>query len=100
MPFANPLSLADHFKKHRNEFTATTAADYEALADAFLSKPAAATLLTGTRKNGQRIKFDTVTNELCVTNRHGEILTYYKPTPRQVTGKGGGAGYFQYECGR
>ena len=100
LPFANPLSLSDHFKSHRSDFpTAATPADYEALADAFMMKPLNATLMEGARRNGYRLRFDTATRELCVASRSG-ILTYYKTAPGRIKRKGGAQNYFQWECGR
>jgi len=100
LPFANPLSLADHFKRHRSGFAnATTAADYEALADKFMTKAVSGTLREGKRSNGYRVRFDTSTREFCVANKHG-ILTFYKVAVGLVKKKGGSEKYFLWECGR
>lgn len=38
MPFATPYKRASHFLSHGHEFGATTAAEYEGMADAFMSQ--------------------------------------------------------------
>lgn len=100
LPFATPLSLADHFKKHRSDFAAAaTPADYEALADAFMVKAVTAILLDCKRRNGLHLRFDTSTREFSVASRSG-ILTYYKVSSARIRRKGGPQKYFQWECGR
>lgn len=99
MPFGNSLSLGDHFKKHGSDFPAArTAAEYEALADKFMAKPLVATLLEGKRQDGRRVRFDSATRELCVVNRNGEVLTFYRVDRQLIVRKGGTQKYFAWEC--
>ncbi len=80
MPF-DPLELADHFRKHRADFTVPTDRDYEALAERFLANPAAPYLMECIRRSGDVVRYNTVTTEYAVRSSTGIIRTYFKPVP-------------------
>lgn len=77
--FADATELQTHFSDHAVDFAALTPSDYEALADAFLSKPATADMRECTRSKGDRVRFDKVTNEYGVIDNKGVIRTYFVP---------------------
>jgi hypothetical protein len=68
VPFVSAFELAIHFAKHGAKFGAATPADYEALADAFLTGPMNATTDDCTRPNlVDYLRFDS-------SNRHFGLL--------------------------
>lgn len=96
--------LLIHFSKHRLDFTATTAADYELLAEQFLLSPMRPTLLECRRRGGDTLRYDTVTEEFAVLSSAGVIRTYYRPVPcvaRPIPpchGERTNADYFRKAC--
>ncbi len=78
--FNSAANLQDHFARHGGDFGATTATDYEARADAFLTGTKPSGVLEKIRSNGDFVRFDPVTNEFGVASQTN-LRTYYKPDP-------------------
>jgi len=107
MPF-DPLELADHFKKHRADFTVLTDRDYEAMADHFFASPPAPHVMECIRTRGDVIRYDTITTEYAVRSSAGIIRTYFKPVPCSSIQAGAprvpchnfvdNVAYFRYTC--
>jgi filamentous hemagglutinin len=79
--FADAAKLLDHFARHGTDFGATSAAQYEAMADTFLNGPRGAGVLQKTRANGDIMRYDPATQAFGVVKPDGTIRTYYKPDP-------------------
>lgn len=77
--FESSANLTKHFILHGWEFGAMTEAEYERLADNFLSGPKGTDTLECRRGNGDRLRYNPVTNEFGVLRRDGVIRTYFKP---------------------
>ncbi|MBI3909532.1 MAG: hypothetical protein HY320_01195 [Armatimonadetes bacterium] len=101
MPFTSgfdPARLADHFAKHSGDFGAKTAAEYEAMADAFLGGPLPTDAIQATRVGGgDLVRYNPVTNEFGVLAKSGVIRSYFKPDPK-VHGLPSNPDYFHAEC--
>lgn len=102
MPFVSNFELAIHFAKHGAKFGAATPAEYEALAEAFLSGPMNATTSDCTRPNlVDYLRFDSGNRHfgvLCLQNNC--VRTFYPAELALVTSRGGAAGFFTFECAR
>lgn len=108
----DPYLLSDHFDRHGHQFAAVTEEEYEALAVVFITKilpgspvkcracPTCSCLAYGAIHEcvvrGDRIRFDTRTQEFGVLSASGFIRTYYKPDPNW-TGVSG-INYFHRRC--
>jgi hypothetical protein len=96
------FELAIHFAKHGAKFGVATAADYEALADAFLTGPMNATTRDCTRpKLIDYLRFDSSNRHfgvLCLQNN--SVRTFYPAELALVTSRGGSAAFFAFECAR
>lgn len=96
MPFKHRYDLQRHFVRHGDEFGATTADEYERLADAFVTGPLREGALECTR-NGDLVRFDPRTCEFGVLTRDGQIATFMiirkLPGSRQTPLQ-----YFQSNC--
>jgi pyocin large subunit-like protein len=81
--FANDAKLLDHFARHGADFGASTPAEYEAMADRFLTGDLTEGGLEATRPNsGDLGRFNPATDEFGVLKSDGlTIKTYYKPDP-------------------
>jgi hypothetical protein len=93
----DPDLLEDHFERHKADFGVVTEWQYEEQAANFITKPLAgerqhcgycpscSCLVYGTvhecAYNGETIRYDTVTEELCILGANGFIRTYFKPKP-------------------
>ncbi len=95
LPFADGVVRADHFKKHRNEFTFASAVEYEAEADAFMAGPAIPPARECTRQNGDRVRFNRRTGYLAVQADGGALKTFHT-----ISEKAMALGFFKWECGR
>jgi hypothetical protein len=102
MPFANIDERDIHFKKYGYQFGASTAIEYEQMADVFMVKPLNITLREGVRPNGRdRIRFDFSNDHFGVgivattTVRTYHIIPYFK-----IHRRGGKQQFFEYERGR
>jgi hypothetical protein len=79
--FRSTLELIQHFADHAAEFAATTAVDYEAMADAFWADPKPAHVLEHRRRRGDLVRFDTITETMSVVDSKSMIRTFFKPVP-------------------
>lgn len=102
MPFRNQLERDLHFAKHGNEFGATDAADYEKMADDFMSGALDADTGECTRPGGlDRIRFGFSTYiEGVACTMPVYLRTFYVVSAMLVARHGGSRGYFSFECGR
>jgi filamentous hemagglutinin len=99
MGFRTAILRADHFQKHGADFSAATDQEYEQLADTFCGGPTAPSVLQGTRRNGDRVLYDPLTEEFGVVDSQGCIRTYFKADP-QVHGHPSNLDYFIVECAK
>ena len=82
--FRKPRKRADHFSDHGADFSAVDEFDYERKADAFLSLPAVAPILEIIRpREGDTIRYNSVTDEFGIISHDGYIRTYYIPDPAE-----------------
>jgi uncharacterized lipoprotein NlpE involved in copper resistance len=70
--------VAKQFRRNGSDFGATSAADYAAKVNAFVSKPPAGAK-TATRGNGDKLFYDPASNTFAVVNRRGLPKTMFKP---------------------
>jgi hypothetical protein len=102
VPFVNAFELAIHFARHGADVGAATEADYEALADGFLSGPMNATTQECTRPNLiDYLRFDFSNRHfgvLCLQNKC--VRTFYPASAQLVARRGGPVGFFSFECAR
>jgi hypothetical protein len=91
--FANGDLLESKFNKHGSDFGALTASEYENQASSFLSDLDNADVLQFTRKGGDIVRFNPLTDEFGVLGSDGTIHTYYRPNP-QIHGKPTNLDYF------
>jgi pyocin large subunit-like protein len=73
--------LAIHHAKHQSQFPGINPGEYEALADAFLRRPPAPELRECTRKRGDFLRYNTITEEFGILSGSGVIRTYFRPVP-------------------
>ena len=89
--------LLDHFTRHASDFSATSAEEYEFLADRFLGIPICPPILECVRvSNGDLVRFDPLTNEFGVLTISQIILTYFVRRSSNVTP----LSYFEKQCGK
>lgn len=89
--------LLDHFTRHASDFNATSAEEYELLADQFLGSPLNPPVLECYRVgNGDLVRFDPSTNEFGVLAMSRVIRTYYVRRPSTVSS----LSYFERQCGK
>lgn len=81
MPYFDSKELPIHYAKHGGEFAALTHAEYERLANQFLTVPLRPGLMECTRKKGDIVRYDTASEEYGVLSAGGLIRTYFKPRP-------------------
>jgi RHS repeat-associated protein len=89
----HPDRLVDHFERHGGDFGARTAAEYEQMADRFLTDPRPEGVLERVRPNGDVVRFDPSTDTFGVVSRDGTIRTFYRPDPA-VHGRASNLEYF------
>lgn len=77
--FQDGISRREHFGWHSIDFGARNSLDYEYMADRFLSVPRSATMFECFRGRGDKVRYDSRTNELGVLSKDGVIRTYYMP---------------------
>lgn len=96
------MELALHFRKHGHKFGLATAADYEAMADAFMFGAMNANTHECTRPNGaDRLRHDYIVRHFgvaCVAPVF--IRTFYPISQAKHIRHGGAAAFFAYECAR
>ena len=89
----HPDRLVDHFERHGGDFGARTAAEYEQMADRFLTGPRPEGVLERVRPNGDVVRFDPSTDAFGVVSQDGTIRTFYRPDPA-VHGRATNLEYF------
>ena len=103
MPYTSgfaPNKLNGHFLLHGWEFGATSASNYQALADTFLGTPMNADTIECIRaRENDKIRYNPVTNEFGVLRDSNIIRTYFKPTP-VWHGLPTNLDYFLQECAK
>jgi len=96
--FADTVSCADHYKKHKADFpTVTSAAEYERLAVAFLNAEPDAAIMDHERRNGDRVRYHLLTDEFAIVRWDGMVKTYFIAKVR-VHGRSSNLDYFYQEC--
>ena len=98
MPFVDQAERDDHFVKHGADFGVGTPEDYEALADAFLAGPRGPSTMEYTRSRGDRIRYDTQTDEFGVVSVNGVVRTYFRPVPGVTHRYSTNLEYFNRTC--
>jgi filamentous hemagglutinin len=89
----HPDRLVDHFERHSGDFGARTAAEYEQMADRFLTGPRPEGVLERVRPNGDVVRFDPSTDAFGVVSRDGTSRTFCRPDPA-VHGRATNLEYF------
>lgn len=79
--FLNQKQLLRHFEQHGTDFGASNAQEYEQMADAFLGAPLSSTVHECRRRDGDRIRYNPMSQEYGVLGHDEMIRTYYKPVP-------------------
>jgi hypothetical protein len=79
--FADESKLIAHFEDHAADFGASTPAEYQHMADTFLTGPKTIGTHELVRGNGDIVRYNETTNEFGVVGKSGQIRTFYKPTP-------------------
>ena len=96
--FRDTLRLAVHFAAHGADFGCATIADYQFLADQFLSRIPGGDLLECVRHwNLEIVRYDVTTTEFGVLTASGHIKTYFTPDPAEH-GEATNLDYFNGEC--
>lgn len=88
-----------HCLKHRIEVGAVDCPDYELRALDFLTKPPLPSLHECTRRMGDIVRYDSLTDEFAIFSFDGFIRTYMKPVA-SWHGLPTNLDYFRRECGR
>jgi filamentous hemagglutinin len=79
--FADQAKLDDHFIRHGTDFGATSSAQYQQMADNFLTGPRGTNTLERIRPNGDVVRYDPTTDAFGVVSSNGTVRTYYVPDP-------------------
>lgn len=79
--FADPTKLLDHYARHGGDFRAKNADEYERLAEAFLEGPADPAIIEKNRQNGDKVRYNILSQEFAIARPDGTIRTYFKPDP-------------------
>jgi pyocin large subunit-like protein len=79
--FADAAKLLDHYTRHGADFGATSAAQYEAMADTFLNGPRGTGVLQKILTNGDIVRYDPATQAFSLVKADGTLRTHYKPDP-------------------
>lgn len=96
--FETEEDLLDHYQKHWAEFGAMTPDEYLAMADRFIGGDLnSSSTRECHRRNGDRVRYNEVTEEFAVMNRDGYIQTYFRPDPL-LHEQGSNLNYFFQQC--
>lgn len=87
-----------HFRKHGAEFPFETAQEYTAVGQSFVTKPPEGTLSVIQRDN-DRVFYNPELNFFAVTNRKGQLRTFYRLDPN-IHGQKSNMDYFRQQEGR
>jgi pyocin large subunit-like protein len=77
----DPGCRMDHFLAHGQEIGATTADEYEAMADHFMTKPKTESMHECVRRGKILCRYDSSTQEYGAMVVAGNLLTYFIPVP-------------------
>lgn len=98
--FATAFRLTGHFGDHGADFGAVSAQHYELLADRFLVGCLKHHVLECFRaSNGDKLRYNTKSEEFGILNRANTIKTYYVPDPL-IHGEPTNLDYFRRECAK
>jgi pyocin large subunit-like protein len=90
--FRTAAGRADHFQRHNSKFGFSNEIEYEMAADRFCGGPIGPdTHFCQRSRDGARILYNELTNELGFVDTDGYITTYFKPTRK-------GLEYFEKNC--
>lgn len=78
--FRTDKSKIKHFEKHGEEMGFQNISDYEEAAQKFLKSPGNKNTVSYQQSGGDLIKLDFEIEEYIVTNKYGNIISYYKLT--------------------
>ena len=83
MPFDpyDPGYRMDHFLEHGGDFGATSAEEYEAMADHFMTKPKTNSIHECVRRGAILCRYDSSSEEYGTMFVGGNLLTYFVPVP-------------------
>ncbi len=89
---------ARHFKKHGAEFPFASAQEYTAVAQSFVTKPPKGTLSV-VQRDSDHVFYNPDLNFFAVTNKEGQLRTFYRPDP-EIHGQKSNMDYFRQQEGR
>lgn len=91
-----------HFEKHGHEFGATSAVEYETMAEAFMVAPMTLTMRECIRPNGtHRLRLNIFNKHFGVGVVQSTIvMTFYIVPLHQLIRRGGPGAFFEHECAR
>lgn len=100
MPFASAYKLASHFVAHGHEFGAANEAEYEQMADMFMSQPLHSDLFECIRLTGtnDRIRLDGAIGYYGVAYGILTLRTFHTKSQSQIAAGGGPLGYVSRKC--
>lgn len=100
MPFANAEELSIHFVKHGHKFGAATEADYESMADVFMSQAPNPDLHDCIRhvKTNDRIRLEGATRFFGIAYGVLTLRSFYPKDASAIAADGGPAGFVARKC--
>ncbi len=100
VPFADAFKLSSHFLKHGHKFGATSEAEYERMADEFMSKAITADIYECTSPHGRRDRnrLEGSTLYFGAAYNGDTIATYFPRSAMAVQRKGGPLGFVLSKC--
>jgi hypothetical protein len=100
VPFESAFKLTSHFLKHGHKFGARTEAEYEQMAEAFMSKPVTADIFECVSPHGRhdRNRLEGSTLYFGVAYGLSTIYTFHPRTLHGVTSKGGPLQFVLAKC--
>jgi pyocin large subunit-like protein len=75
------VQLKDHFRKHGDDFRASSAEEYERMADEFLSGKTQEGVHDCIRSCGMLLRYDSTNETFGILDAQSIIRTYFKPVP-------------------
>lgn len=75
----NKSSLEKHFSDHGSDFNSNNKEDYKSSAIRFANTVDRKNNISFVNKSGTTYKYNKNTNTLCLIDKNGYIITYYKP---------------------
>ena len=76
-----PLELIQHYAQHGVEFGASSASEYETIADALWSDPKPPHIHECRRSRGDSVRFDSIKDAYSVIDSRRVIRTLFRPIP-------------------